>query len=328
MSLTLRRAREAATRIAGIATTLTPLKESQSLSQRLGRPVSLKLETTQATGAFKLRGAASAIMALSPDERRNGVVTASSGNHGRAVAYVARQLGIPAVICLSDLVVQAKIDNIAAFGAELSIGGKDQDVAMERAHDIAEKRAMTFISPFDNLGVISGQATVGLEIMEQNPDVDTIIVPVSGGGLLGGVAYVAKKMNPGVRVIGVSMERGAAMYHSLQAGTPVIVEELPTIADALQGGIGLDNRYSFDLCAAHADAVVTIDEDQIRSGIRHGFYHERLVLEGSGACGIGLLLSDRAKDLGDNIVVICTGDNIDPDLFLDIIAGQPAAKTH
>lgn len=320
MSLTNRRVEEARRRIASIAAINTPLRPSHTLSRKLTRPVSLKLEIVQATGAFKLRGAANALLSLAPAERERGVVTASSGNHGRALAYVACKLGIPATICLSDLVNQAKIDNIAALGVTVDIGGADQDVAMARAVEIAADQGMAFIPPFDHLDVIAGQATIGLEIVEQNPQVDTIIVPVSGGGLWAGVAFAAKAAKPDVRVLGVSMERGAAMYHSLAAGHPVHVEELTTIADALQGGIGLDNRYSFDLCKRHGDGMALVNEEQIRNGIRHAFHSEGLVLEGSGACGIAMLLSEHDLVIGDNVVVLCTGGNIAPDLFLDIVS--------
>lgn len=322
MFLTKRRVEDAQRRIAGIAAINTPLRISHSLTRQLSRPVALKLETVQATGAFKLRGAANALLSLSAEERERGVVTASSGNHGIALAYVARQMGIPATICLSDLVTKAKIENIVAFGGTVDVGGIDQDVAMARALEIAATQGMAFIPPFDHLDVIAGQATIGLEIVEQNPDVETIIVPVSGGGLWGGVAFAAKAAKPDVRVLGVSMERGAAMYQSLKTGIPVQVEELPTIADALQGGIGLDNRHTFDLCKDYGDGMTLVSEEQIRNGIRYAFRHERLVLEGSGACGIATLLSEQDMLLGDNVVVLCTGDNIASDLFIDIVSNS------
>lgn len=318
--LTKGRIETARRRISGIAAIDTPLRMSSALSRQCGRSVALKLENVQATGAFKLRGAANAILSLSPADRRRGVVTASSGNHGRALAYVASKLGIPATICLSNVVTKAKIDNIAALGVTVDVGGADQDAAMERAAEIAASRGMAFIPPFDHLDVIAGQATIGLEIVAQNPDVDTIIVPVSGGGLWAGVAFAAKAVKPDVRVLGVSMARGAAMYHSLAAGRPVHVEELATVADALQGGIGLANRHSFDLCRRYGDGMALVDEDQICGGIRHAFHREGLVLEGSGACGIAMVLYEPDVALGDHVVILCTGGNIAPDLFLDIVS--------
>jgi len=308
-------------RIADIATR-TPLRRSITLTKDLGCPVSLKMETMQATGAFKLRGAVNAILSLTPEQRVKGVTTASSGNHGRAIAYVARELGIPAAICLSDLVPQSKIDNIKSLGASVHVGGKDQDVAMDVSHDIANKDGMTFIGPFDEIEVIAGQATIGLEIIEDNPDVDTIVVPVSGGGLMAGVAFAVKHLKPSVKIIGVTMERGAAMYHSIKAGKPTNVEELATVADALQGGILLDNRYSFKMCQDYVDDYMLISEEQIMNAMRYAYRNEHLVLEGSGAAGIGLLLDERLKGVGKNIVTICSGDNVDPDKFAEIVSKE------
>ena len=319
MILTLSDVFETQKRIASIATR-TPLRRSVPLSSDLGRNVSLKMETMQATGAFKLRGAANAILSLPTDVRAKGVVTASSGNHGRAIAYVARELGIPAAICLSDLVPTSKIRNIESLGAEVHVGGKDQDMAMEVAYGIEAKHGMTFIGPFDEIDVIAGQATIGLEIVEDNPNIDTLVVQVSGGGLMAGVAFAVKSLKPDVRIIGVTMERGAAMYHSIKAGKPTNVEELTTVADALQGGICLDNRYSFDMCREYVDDFMLISEEQIKEAMTYAYRREHLVLEGSGACGIGLLLDERAKDFGDNIVTICSGDNVDPDEFMQIVS--------
>jgi threonine dehydratase len=319
MNLTMAQVLASSKRIASIATR-TPLKPSLSLSNDLGRPVSLKMETLQATGAFKLRGATNAILSLSDEARSRGVVTASSGNHGRAVAYVAKALGIPASICLSDLVPQSKVEAIRRLGADVHVGGKDQDAAMDVAHNIESTQGMSFISPFDNIDVIRGQATMGFEIIEDNPDVDTIVVPVSGGGLAAGVGFAVKTLKPDVKIIGVTMEHGASMYHSLAAGKPVNVEEVSTIADALQGGIGLDNVYSFDLCREFVDEVMLISDTQIMAAMTYAYRNEHLVLEGSGASGIGLLLDERASAFGDNIVTICSGDNIDPDTFMTVVA--------
>ena len=308
-------------RINSIATR-TPLRPSISLTKDLGVPVALKMETMQATGAFKLRGACNAILSLEPTVRHRGVVTASSGNHGRAVAYVAGRLGIPVEICLSKLVPRSKVEAIRELGAQVNVVGDDQDEAMRRARDIARNREMTFIDPFDDLAVIAGQATIGLEILEDNPDVETIVVPLSGGGLMGGIAFAAKSIKPDVRLVGVTMERGAAMHHSLKAGRPIEVEELPTIADALQGGIGMSNRYSFQLCQTYVDDAMLINEEQIKKAMAYAYWKEHLVLEGAGACGIGLLLAQTAGELGANVVTICSGDNVDPGEFLDIVGQQ------
>ncbi len=274
----------------------------------------------QATGAFKLRGASNAILSLPEEVRSRGVVTASSGNHGRGIAYVARELGISAEIYLSELVPLSKVEAIKSLGANVHVGGKDQDAAISMAHDIETTKGMTYIDPFDDMDVIAGQATIGIEIIEDNPDMDTIVVPVSGGGLIAGIAFAVKTLKPDVKVIGVTMENGAAMYHSIKAGRPVNVEEVSTVADALQGGIGLENRYSFNMCRDYVDDFMLISEEQIMDAMTYAYRNDHLVLEGSGASGIGLLLDDRSRDFGDNIVTICSGDNIDPDRFLEIVS--------
>jgi threonine dehydratase len=318
MTITVNDVLEAKKRIATIATR-TPLKRSIALTKHLARPVALKMETMQATGAFKLRGATNAILSLAPQIRGRGVVTASSGNHGRAIAYVARELGIPAAICVSELVPESKISAMKSLDATVHVVGKDQDAAMIVAHNMAETQNMTFIGPFDEVDVIAGQATIGLEILEDNPEIDTLVIPVSGGGLAAGIAFVVKTQKPSVKIIGVTMEKGAAMYHSINAGKPTFVEELPTIADALQGGIGLNNRYSFAMCREYVDEFMLINDEQIMQAMTYAYRNEHLVLEGSGACGIGLLLDDRAKEFGGNVVTICSGDNIDPDLFSKVV---------
>lgn len=324
-AITVNDALAARERIRGIATR-TPLRFSIPLEYQTGRNVGLKVETMQATGAFKLRGAANAILSLAPEQRDKGVVAASSGNHGRAVAFVAKKLGIPSTICLSRLVPAAKVAAIECLGAKVIVGGKDQDAAIAAAHDIATTHGLAYICPFDDPDVIAGQATIGLEIMEDCPDVDTVIVQVSGGGLAAGVAMVLKTMKPETQVVGVTMEAGAAMYHSLKAGKPVYVEEVPTLADALQGGVLLDNVYTFGMCRRFLDEIMLISEQQIAAAMRYAFRSERLILEGAGACGIALILDRRIREFGQRIVTICTGDNIDPDVFLDIVGTQHHAQ--
>jgi len=296
----------------------SPLKKSFALSEHLDKQVFLKLETAQATGAFKLRGAANKILSLPDDVRRNGVTAASSGNHGCGVAYLAQLLRIPAIVCLSDLVPVNKVAGVRSFGAEIEVGGPSQDDAVERAKRIASERGMTYIDPSDDPAIIAGAGTIGLEILEDQPDIDTLVVPLSGGGLAAGVAIAAKSIRPLIRVIGVTMDCGAAMYESQQAGQPVEIEEVATIADALQGGIGLDNHYTFQLCREYVDDFMLVSDEQIKAAMVSTLKHDRLVLEGGGASGIALLLDDRAYDFGDRIATICTGDNVDLNVLLNL----------
>lgn len=310
---------KAGRRIAGIATR-TPLKLSLNAERYGLASLHLKMETMQPTGAFKLRGAVNAILALDQGQRARGVVAASSGNHGRAIAYAAKRLGLPAAICLSELVTTAKVRAVEAMDAEVIVVGADQDAAIEHARDIEARRGMTYIDPFDDSNVIAGQGTIGLEMLEDAPDLDVIVIQVSGGGLAGGVASAAKAINPDIRIVGVSMERGAAMHESLAAGAPVHVEELKTLADGLQGGVGLDNRYTFNLCKTYLDDFLLLSEEDIANAMREAFFLERLVLEGAGACGLGALMRFRERFSGANAAIICSGDNIDPEEFKKIVA--------
>nr|WP_283254931.1 hydroxyectoine utilization dehydratase EutB [Marivita sp. GX14005] len=283
---------------------------SPSLSNRMGQPVWLKLEHQQITGSFKLRGATNAVLALDDAARARGIVAVSTGNHGRALAHAARQAGARAVICMSNLVPQAKIDGIAALGAEIRIIGHSQDEAQREVDRLIAEDGMTTIPPFDHPEVIAGQGTLGLELLDDVPDVDTVLVQLSGGGLISGVAAAIKAHRPDMRIIGITMERGAAMHASLRAGKPVEVEELPTLADSLGGGIGLDNRFTFAMTRALVDDVILLSEEEIAAGICHCYYREGQIVEGSGSVGVAALLANKVRSNGP-IAVILSGGNID-----------------
>ena len=290
----------------------TPLIRSESLSERSGVPVFLKLENRQPTGSFKLRGATNAVLSLSESERKRGLVTASTGNHGRALAHTASTLGLTATICLSSLVPRNKVEAIRELGADVRVIGKSQDDAMEEVVRLARDEDMNAIPPFDDPRIIAGQGTIGLEIIEDLPELDTALIPLSGGGLAAGVAAAVKAKRPQVRVIGISMQRGAAMQASLEAGKPVNVEELDTLADSLGGGIGLDNRWTFTMCRALLDEVILLDEEEIAAGIRHAALQEGETIEGAAAVGIAALLAGKIKASGP-IAIIISGGNIDPE---------------
>jgi len=293
--------------------THTPLLASASLSRTAGTDVYLKLETMQPTGSFKLRGATNALADLA-ERGIMKVVTASTGNHGRAIAYAARALGMGAAVCMSALVPKNKVDAVTALGARVVIAGKSQDEAQVEALRLAGEEGFAFVPPFDNLHVIAGQATIGLEIMEALPDTASIVVPLSGGGLFSGVAFAAKRIRADVAMIGASMERGAAMHASLAAGRPVLVDEVETLADSLGGGIGLDNEHTFALTQELADNIVLLDEASIARGIVHAYREERLVIEGAAAVGIAALLNRRIERINDKsgpVVLVLSGANID-----------------
>jgi threonine dehydratase len=316
MELTRRDYEAARERIAEVVRR-TPCDASPSLSERAGVPVWLKLEHHQHTGAFKLRGAANAVAQL---KDAVGVTTASTGNHGRALAYAARRLELPAVICMSRLVPENKLAAIRALGAEARIVGASQDEAHEEALRLVEEDGLAMVPPFDDVRVIAGQGTLGLEMVEDLPDVETVLIPLSGGGLLAGVAGAMKSLRPGVRIVGVSMERGAAMAASLEAGKPVPVDELPTLADSLGGGVGLDNRHTFAMVRELIDEVVLLSESQIAEGIRHCYWQERQIVEGAAAVGVAALLARKVEPRGPTLVLL-SGGNIDMNLHARIVAG-------
>jgi threonine dehydratase len=315
---------QAAARITGIAVR-SPLTSSPGLENSDGQ-VALKLETVQPTGSFKIRGAAARILALSSDERIRGVVTASTGNHGRAVAHVGKLLGIPVTVCVSVGVPAGKVAALRSLGCELVIDGDSQTVALENADRLVETKGVTLVHPFDDLHVIAGQGTIGLEIMDEMPDLGTLLVPLSGGGLAAGIAIAVKERRPAVRIVGISMKRGAVMAASLEAGQPVDLPEESTFADSLQGGIGLDNRFTFGIVRDLVDEVVLLDESEIWAGMRYALGTHRLVLEGGAAVGIAALLERKVKTSGDT-VIICTGSNIEAE-HLQQLAAELVRENH
>lgn len=299
----------------------TPIAESQALSDHTGGRVFLKLEHLQATGSFKLRGATNAILSLSAAERSKGVIGVSTGNHGRGLAHAASQADARCIICMSDLVPRNKVEGIEAEGAEVRIVGRSQDDAQVEVERRVAEDGMVMLPPFDHPDIIAGQGTLGLEILEAVPDVNTVLVPLSGGGLISGIALVMKAANPAIRVVGISMQHGAAMIESQQAGGPVQVEEVPSLADSLGGGIGLDNSHTFRMVRDLVDECLTVSETEIADAIRHAYWQERQVVEGSGSVGIAALLTDKVRVSG-TCVALLSGGNIDMALHKRLIDGE------
>ncbi len=312
----LQRIKDARERIAHIIHE-TPILASQHLSEQWQKRIWLKLENLQPTGAFKIRGAANAILSLSEEAQKRGVVTMSTGNHGKAIAYVAKALGIPARICISSLVPQVKVDAMKALGATVQIAGKNQTEATDQALKLEKEEGMTYISAFDHADVIAGQGTIALEILEQLPMVDTMIVQVSGGGLMSGMALAAKSINPDIRMIGVSNDHEPAIYTSIQAGHVVQVGESKSLADALPGPINIDNQYTFEICQQYMDEIQLVSEEEIARGMAFALLREKQALEGGGAASISLLMRNVAN-LGDNIVAVCSGNSVNMHQLLKI----------
>ncbi|MFQ5437716.1 MAG: hydroxyectoine utilization dehydratase EutB [Paracoccaceae bacterium] len=298
----------------------TPFLVSGGFSASAGQEVLLKLESMQPIGAFKLRGAANAILNL--PERTAGVVCCSTGNHGRGVAFAARRAGMRAVVCLSALVPGTKIDGIRALGAEVRIMGQSQDDAQAEVARLVASEGLVEVSPFDDPYVIAGQGTIALEMLAERPDLGTVIVPLSGGGLAGGIALAAKALKPSIRVIGVTMDTGPAMYHSIRAGHPVEVREAGSLADSLGGGIMDDNRLTLDLCTRLLDETLLVSEEEIYHAMQALFFDEKLVAEGAACVGLAALLAGRAVPAPGPVGVVVSGRNVDAHLFADIIAGR------
>lgn len=295
----------------------TPLMRSIVLGEQAGARVYIKLENVQHTGSFKLRGAANKMLSLSAEERARGVITVSSGNHGRAVSYVAGELGINALVCLAEGVAQNKIAGIRRYGAEILTHGTSYDEAAARAQTVQQEHGLTFVHPFDDPHIIAGQGTIGLEILEDLPDVDTVLVPLSGGGLISGIALALKSANPAIRVIGVSMARAPVMVACLRAGRIVELEEEPTLADALVGGLGPQNHYTFNMCRVLIDDTLLVSEDEIAGAMAFMLETHHHVVEGGGAVGIATLLSGRAE-IGRTVAVVVSGSNVDIPLLIKI----------
>ncbi|CUH13759.1 L-threonine dehydratase catabolic TdcB [Jannaschia seosinensis] len=299
----------------------TPCEPSASLRGLAGQPVHLKFEHHQFTGSFKMRGATNAVEQLSQAERARGVIGASTGNHGRALAFAARRAGVHCVICMSALVPKNKVEAIAAEGAEIRIVGRSQDDAQEEVDRLVKEEGMVMVPPFDDARVIAGQGTLGLELLEDVPDLAVALVQLSGGGLISGVAAALKARKPDIRVVGITMARGAAMHASLAAGKPVSVEELPTLADSLGGGIGLGNRHTFSMVRDLVDDVVLLSEEEIADGVRHAYWRERQVVEGGGVVGISALLHGYIRPEGP-VAAILTGASIDMNVHHRLISGE------
>jgi threonine dehydratase len=300
--VTLDDIRAAADRVRSIVRR-TPLVD---VSAAAGRPLLLKCESLQPGGAFKIRGAYNMVAQLTDDERRRGVITYSSGNHGQAMALAARELGAPAVVVMPTTAPQIKVDGARAFGAEVIFAGTTSVERRVRAEEEAAKRGLTMVPPFDHEWIIAGQGTAGLEILEQQPDVAAVLVPIGGGGLAAGVAAAIKQIRPAVKVIGVEPSGAAAMKASVDAGRPVTLDKTESVAD------GLMPVRPGDLTFAHAqaflDAIVTVDDRQIVNAVLWMFEKAKIVAEPSGAATVAAALAGAAAVTGPTVAIVSGGN--------------------
>jgi threonine dehydratase len=307
--------KDASERIKGFAYR-TPLYRSEVLSKMIGAEIYLKLECFQPTHAFKIRGAANKLLLLNNEQRKRGVVAASSGNHGLAVAYVARMLGIPAKIVVPNTAVASKVDAIEGEGATIVRCGTRGRERIEKATEISLETGAVFVHSFDDPKVIAGQGTVGLEVVQDLPDAKTIVVPVGGGGLISGIAVAVKAMNRDVRVIGVQSKGAPSMYESLKQGKPVVLDNVNTIADGLSPGEA--GRYTFQIVKELVDEVILVSDQEIREATAILLKRGHILAEPSGAAGLAAASKIDLRR-GEKVVFIISGGNIALDFLKSII---------
>ena len=292
----------------------TPIERSRWLSGP-EREVLLKLECFQVTGSFKIRGAAAGLTALSEADRDRGVLTVSAGNHGLAIAHAASAVGLDAAIVVAETASRAKVAHIRRYPVELIERGANYDEAERAARAIEKQSGKVFVSPYNDFEVIAGQGTCALEIMDDAPGIDAVVVPLGGGGLIAGVAIAIKAINPNIKVYGVEPEASPTMTRALEAGRIIEIEEDETIADGLAGNIE-PGSLTFPIVQRLVDAIILVDEESIRAAIRRVAREDHLMIEGSAAAAIAALEDSRLRT--GRIAAIVTGRNIAFDLFMKI----------
>lgn len=296
---------------------LSPCARSQTFSESTGNSVFLKLDNLQRTGAFKERGALNKLLSLSAEEKNKGVIGASAGNHAQGLAYHAGRLGIQAQICMPLTTPLTKVSATRAYGANVVLHGTNYDEAYEEALRRGEAERLTFVHAFDDDQVIAGQGTLGLEILEQQPSVDTVIVPIGGGGLIGGIACAIKESNPKVQIFGVQPARLPSMKVAVAEGKPVTLVPASTIADGI--AVRRAGERTLPLVRKYVDGIATVDDEEIANAILLLLEREKTLAEGAGAAPVAALLNDKLALRGKNIALVIGGGNIDVTLLARII---------
>ncbi|TKG61361.1 threonine ammonia-lyase [Prauserella endophytica] len=320
--VSVERIRRAAQLLEGVVRR-TPMEHARDLEKAHGGPVSLKCENLQRTGSFKIRGAYTRLHALSDEERARGVVAASAGNHAQGVALAASLLGIKATVFMPERAPLPKLAATKAYGAEVHLHGAVLEEALAEAVAFGERTGAVFIHPFDHPDIIAGQGTVGLEIVEQLPEVATVLVSTGGGGLVGGVASAVKALRPGARLVGVQAEAAAAFPPSLAAGEPVRLANMQTMADGI--AVGRPGPLTFAHVSELVDDVVTVSEEGLSRAVLNCLERRKLVVEPAGAAAVAALL-EHPGAFEPPVVAVLSGGNVDPLLLLQIIQhGMTAA---
>ncbi|HXX19194.1 MAG TPA: threonine ammonia-lyase [Candidatus Acidoferrum sp.] len=296
---------------------LSPFVRSETFSKLTGNSIFFKLENLQMTGSYKERGALNKILLLTEDERRRGVIAASAGNHAQAVAYHATKRGIAAQICMPLTTPLVKVTATREYGAEVILAGANYDETCQEALRRCREGNLTFIHPFDDEAVIAGQGTLGVEVLEQHPEIEILVVPVGGGGLVGGVACAAKEINPKIRVIGVQTSKLPSMKAALEAHHPVMLPAKVTIADGI--AVRCAGEVTYPLVKKYVDDIVTVDDEEIAAAILKLLEKEKTLTEGAGAVAAAAVLQYKIPAQGKNVGVFITGGNIDVSLLSRII---------
>jgi threonine dehydratase len=296
----------------------TPLLSATRLGARAGVTLFHKCESLQKTGSFKVRGALNNVSQLGAAARQRGVVTVSAGNHAQALAWAARDAGVRCTVVMPTTASRMKVDASRGYGAEVVLHGASGIEAFAHAHALAKERELTFVHPFDDPAVIAGQGTVGLEILEQLENVDDVVVPIGGGGLIAGVATAIKESRPQVRVYGVEPTGAAVMRQSLDAGRPVRLESMKTIADGLAAPMAGDVTYP--IVKHYVDDVVLVTDDEIMAAMRDILFSAKLLAEGGGAAATAAILSGKLKLEGRRVVAVLSGANVDASRITEALA--------
>ena len=304
-------------RIAG-AVYYSPCRHSIPLSEITGMEIFCKLDNLQRTGSFKERGARNALSQLPPDQQKRGVIAASAGNHAQALAYQGKSLGIPATVVMPKFAPLVKVNNCQKLGATVVLHGKDFGETKAHAHEIAKEKELAYIDGYDDPAIIAGQGTMGLEIVEQVPDLDAMIVPVGGAGLLAGASLAVKTLRPNAKIVAVEAENVASFSAALEAGKPTQITMHPTLADGL--AIPQVGSNAFEIARPLIDQTVTVTEQQIAVAILRLVELEKSVVEGAAATPLAACMSEKLKDLaGKRVVLLLCGGNIDPNVLSRVI---------
>ncbi len=314
--VTLKQIKEACERIAG-AITRTPCVYSLPLSRMTGKDVFLKLECLQLTQAFKARGNANKLALMSHEEREKGVITASSGNHGLGLSLASRRHGLKAVIVVPEVAPANKIEKIKENGAEVIIKGKTYDDAVIYAQTVSKEKGLIYISSFDDPDIIAGNGSMGLEILEDVPDVKLIICPIGGGGGIAGISLAVKQVNPDIHVVGVEAEKAPSMLRSIEAGEIRELTSANTFADGI--AVRKPGKLNFEIVQSWIDKIVTVSEEEMEKAVIILAKEAKIVAEGAGAASVAALMAGRVNSEFEKIVCIISGGNIDLNLFKRIL---------